>query len=193
MEYFANHAASPTQVEWGQEMLKFHAEEFHKQLAAGVPMAVGSDVGPFPDGTQAREFVLMAKYGMPPLAVLQADLINGARLLGWQDQIDALKPWLLGRCGCGSGKSAQRYQRARAHQLCHEGRRDLSKVSRRIQHRALKSLERTRKRGFTDSEPRPTCTKRRNVNGCSLCVVGRTETIVRKPQGLGGLIGIAEL
>ena len=55
-------------------------------------MAVGSDVGPFPHGTQAREFVLMAKYGMKPLAVLQADLLNGARLLGWQGLIGELKP-----------------------------------------------------------------------------------------------------
>jgi imidazolonepropionase-like amidohydrolase len=29
---------------------------------------------------------------MKPLAVLQADLINGARLLGWEGQIGALKP-----------------------------------------------------------------------------------------------------
>jgi imidazolonepropionase-like amidohydrolase len=55
-------------------------------------MAVGSDVGPFPHGTQAREFVLMVKYGMSPLAALQAGLLNGARLLGWQDRIGALKP-----------------------------------------------------------------------------------------------------
>ena len=55
-------------------------------------MAVGSDVGPFPHGTQAREFELMAKYGMKPLAVLQADLLNGAKLLGWEGQIGALKP-----------------------------------------------------------------------------------------------------
>jgi imidazolonepropionase-like amidohydrolase len=34
----------------------------------------------------------MVKYGMTPLAVLQADLINGARLLGWEGQIGALKP-----------------------------------------------------------------------------------------------------
>jgi len=53
---------------------------------------VGSDVGPFPHGTQARELTLMAKYGMKPLAVLQADLINGARLLGWDGEIGALKP-----------------------------------------------------------------------------------------------------
>jgi len=55
-------------------------------------MAVGSDVGPFPHGTQAREFVLMVKYGMAPLAVLQADMLNGAKVLGWQGQIGALKP-----------------------------------------------------------------------------------------------------
>lgn len=90
-EYFHDHAASPAQAERIQQMLNFHVEEFHKQIAAGVPMAVGSDVGPFPHGTQAREFVLMVKYGMAPLAVLQADLLNGAKLLGWQDHIGVLK------------------------------------------------------------------------------------------------------
>jgi imidazolonepropionase-like amidohydrolase len=34
----------------------------------------------------------MAQYGMKPLAVLQADLINGAKLLGWGGQIGELKP-----------------------------------------------------------------------------------------------------
>jgi imidazolonepropionase-like amidohydrolase len=34
---------------------------------------------------------LMVRYGMKPLAVLQADLINGAKLLGWEGQIGALK------------------------------------------------------------------------------------------------------
>jgi imidazolonepropionase-like amidohydrolase len=76
-------------------MLEFHAQEFRKQLAANVPMAVGSDVGPFPHGTQAREFVLMVKYGMTSLAVLRADLLNGAKLLGWQDQIGSLKAGYL--------------------------------------------------------------------------------------------------
>jgi imidazolonepropionase-like amidohydrolase len=52
---------------------------------------MGSDVGPFPHGTQAREFVLMVKYGMSPLAAIQAGTINGAKLLGWQDQIGEIK------------------------------------------------------------------------------------------------------
>jgi len=55
-------------------------------------MAVGSDVGPFPHGTQGREFVLMVRYGMSPLAVLQADLLNGSKLLRWDGQIGALEP-----------------------------------------------------------------------------------------------------
>ena len=57
-----------------------------------MQFAVGSDVGPFPHGTQARELELMAQYGMKPLAVLQADMINGAKLLGWEGQIGQLKP-----------------------------------------------------------------------------------------------------
>ena len=92
IEYFADHAASPAAGARERQMLDFHAGEFRKQLAAAVPMAVGSDVGPFPHGTQARELTLMVRYGMTPLAVLQADMINGAKLLGWAGQIGELKP-----------------------------------------------------------------------------------------------------
>jgi imidazolonepropionase-like amidohydrolase len=55
-------------------------------------MAVGSDVGPFPHGTQAREMELMVKYGMPAPDVLRADLLHGARLLAWDQSIGQLKP-----------------------------------------------------------------------------------------------------
>src|SRR5271163_147662 len=73
VEYFADHAATPAKAEREREEQAYHAAEFKKQLAAGVPMAVGSDVGPFPHGTQARELELMAQCGMAPVAVLQAD------------------------------------------------------------------------------------------------------------------------
>jgi imidazolonepropionase-like amidohydrolase len=89
-EYFAGHGSALS-----RRGLDFHVQEFRKQLAAGVPMAMGSDVGPFPHGTQAREFVLMVKYGMMPLAALQAGTLNGAILLGWQGQIGALKAGYL--------------------------------------------------------------------------------------------------
>lgn len=104
-EYFAHHresqAGAPAEgsssAGWEglaaaeAAMLDYKIAEFKKQIAAGISFAVGSDVGPFPHGTQAREYELMAAYGMKPLAVLQAGLINGARVLGWQGQIGELK------------------------------------------------------------------------------------------------------
>lgn len=91
-DYFAAHPESPGVDARERELIDLHRAEFKKQLAAGVPFAVGSDVGPFPHGTQAREFELMVEYGMKPLAVMQADLLNGAKLLAWPDQIGQLKP-----------------------------------------------------------------------------------------------------
>jgi imidazolonepropionase-like amidohydrolase len=91
-EYFAQHASSPAQSKFEQRVLELHAKEFRKQLAAGVPVASGSDVGPFPHGTQARELELMVKYGMTPLDAIQACIVNGAKLLGWSKQIGKLQP-----------------------------------------------------------------------------------------------------
>jgi imidazolonepropionase-like amidohydrolase len=87
-----SHPLRPGTEQYEKDLLDLHVREFRKQFAAGVPMAVGSDVGPFPHGTQARELELMVKYGMTALAVLQADLINGAKLLDWDGQIGQLKP-----------------------------------------------------------------------------------------------------
>jgi imidazolonepropionase-like amidohydrolase len=94
-EYFADHAATAARAAYERQTLDLKVQDFGKQVAAGVPMAVGSDVGPFPHGTQAQEFVSMVKHGMSPLGVLQADLINGAKLLGWDGQIGALEAGYL--------------------------------------------------------------------------------------------------
>jgi imidazolonepropionase-like amidohydrolase len=91
-EYFAQHADSPARAAQEQALFDYKIAEFRKQLAAGIPFAVGSDVGPFPHGTQARELELMVRYSMKPLAALQADMIEGARILGWESQIGQLKP-----------------------------------------------------------------------------------------------------
>jgi imidazolonepropionase-like amidohydrolase len=88
LEYFGDHNVNG---DWSKAMLAFHAAQFKRQMAAGVPFAVGSDVGPFPHGTQAREFELMVQYGMPAAEVLRADMLNGARLLRWAGEIGELK------------------------------------------------------------------------------------------------------
>jgi imidazolonepropionase-like amidohydrolase len=90
-EYFADHADSPAASGRDKATQAFHAAQFARQVAARVPFAIGSDVGPFPHGTQAREFELMVQYGMPAADVLRADLLNGAKLLGWAGQIGELK------------------------------------------------------------------------------------------------------
>jgi imidazolonepropionase-like amidohydrolase len=91
-EYFAQHAETADRTQTINGELAFHAAQFKKQMAAGVPFAVGSDVGPFPHGTQAREYELMVQYGMSPADTLRAGLLNGAKLLDWADDIGQLKP-----------------------------------------------------------------------------------------------------
>jgi imidazolonepropionase-like amidohydrolase len=94
-EYFVEQAGAQegrTRRRMAQDL---HAAEFKRQMAAGVPFAVGSDVGPFPHGTQAREMVLMVKYGMTPAEVLKAEFLNGAKLLGWAGQIGELRAGYL--------------------------------------------------------------------------------------------------
>ena len=94
-EYFAEHAATPEMAKREHEMLDLHVQEFHKQLAAGVPMAVGSDVGPFPHGTQAREYVLMVKYGMKPLEALQAGCSMAQSFLAGRMRLEHSSPDIM--------------------------------------------------------------------------------------------------
>lgn len=90
-EFFAEHPIRGVGSNAKREIV-YHAEQFKQQMAAGVPFAVGSDVGPFPHGTQAREYELMVQYGMSNADVLRAGLINGAKVLHWQNEIGQLKP-----------------------------------------------------------------------------------------------------
>jgi imidazolonepropionase-like amidohydrolase len=87
-EDFAEHSNGGSR----RDSINLHIAEFKKQIAAGVPVAMGSDVGPFPHGTQAREFVLMVRNGLTPLTSIQAGTLNAAELLGWKNEIGALKP-----------------------------------------------------------------------------------------------------
>ena len=129
-EYFATHRESQDQAAAESAMLDYKIAEFKKQIAAGVPFAVGSDVGPFPHGTQARELTLMVRYGMKPLAVLQADMINGAKLLGWDGQIGELKPGYYADIVAVPGNPLDDITRGGACELCDEERRGGAAVSR---------------------------------------------------------------
>ena len=92
LEYFAAHAPTPAAAARYRAIQAYHAAQFKLQLAAGVPIALGSDVGPFPHGSQAREFALLVQYGMKPIDAIRAGTLVGAKLLGWEKEIGRLAP-----------------------------------------------------------------------------------------------------
>ena len=60
-------------------------------VANKIPIALGTDAGVIPHGTNAREFVLMVEWGgMAPMDSIVAGTMSGARLLGWDKHIGSL-------------------------------------------------------------------------------------------------------
>lgn len=93
-EYFASLMTGEAAQD-AQKRLQYKFDQFKVQLQAGIPIAAGSDVGPFAHGTQAKEYELLVQHGMTPAAALQAGLLNGAKLLGWEDRIGQIKAGFL--------------------------------------------------------------------------------------------------
>jgi imidazolonepropionase-like amidohydrolase len=62
-------------------------------VANKVQIALGTDAGVVPHGTNAREFVLMVEWGgMTPMESIIAGTMNGAKLLGWDKNLGSLTP-----------------------------------------------------------------------------------------------------
>ncbi len=60
-------------------------------VAHKVKIALGTDAGVIPHGTNAREFVLMVEWGgMTPMDSIVAGTSNGAKLLGWDKHVGSL-------------------------------------------------------------------------------------------------------
>ena len=60
-------------------------------VANKIQIALGTDAGVIPHGTNAREFFLMVDWGgMSPMESIMAGTMNGARLLGWDKNLGSL-------------------------------------------------------------------------------------------------------
>lgn len=68
---------------------------FRRALQAKVPICVGSDVGVFAHGDNARELELLVDYGMPTLEVLRAATAGNARLFHLDDRLGQVRAGLL--------------------------------------------------------------------------------------------------
>jgi imidazolonepropionase-like amidohydrolase len=75
----------------GHSVADASERSFRKALAAGVKVAFGSGVGPFPHGTQTKEFEYMVKFGMTPAQAIRSATSEAAQLMGWQDRIGSLQ------------------------------------------------------------------------------------------------------
>lgn len=71
---------------------RIHEVSFRKALARGVKIAFGTDVGPFPHGTQAREFEYLTRFGMTSAQAIRAATVTAAELMGWQDRVGSIEP-----------------------------------------------------------------------------------------------------
>lgn len=82
-----------------QEKARFaarsHQESVAKAYQAGVKIAMGTDAGVMPHGTNLRELSLLCQIGMSPLEAILATTRVAAECLEWQDRIGTLEPGKL--------------------------------------------------------------------------------------------------
>jgi imidazolonepropionase-like amidohydrolase len=75
-----------------QEVIAAHADAFARAVAAGVKIAMGTDSGVGPHGTNLDELPLMAGGGLTPAQVLAATTSSAAELLGVADETGTIAP-----------------------------------------------------------------------------------------------------
>ncbi|WP_020657929.1 metal-dependent hydrolase family protein [Amycolatopsis benzoatilytica] len=75
-----------------KEVAEVHADSVRRAVAAGVRIAMGTDSGVGPHGTNLEELELMRQTGMSPGDVLAAATSSAARLLGKDAELGRIAP-----------------------------------------------------------------------------------------------------
>ena len=77
-------------VRKAREVVEIHSESISRAHKAGVRIAMGTDAGVMPHGTNLRELGLMNKVGMTPMETIVATTKKAAECLGWDDQLGTI-------------------------------------------------------------------------------------------------------
>lgn len=78
-------------VHKAREVVEAHSESISRAHKAGVKIAMGTDAGVMPHGTNLRELGLMVKVGMTPMESIVATTKIAAECLGWQEQVGTVE------------------------------------------------------------------------------------------------------
>jgi imidazolonepropionase-like amidohydrolase len=79
-------------LEKAVEVVEVHRDSVRRAAAAGVKIAMGTDAGVVPHGTNLEELQLMADLGMSPTEVLVATTKTAAELMGFDGELGTLEP-----------------------------------------------------------------------------------------------------
>lgn len=81
-----------TVVRKAEQVIVAHAESMRRAVAAGVKIAMGTDSGIGPHGSNLEELPLMASCGMTPGQVLASCTSSAASLLGYGSSLGWIRP-----------------------------------------------------------------------------------------------------
>jgi imidazolonepropionase-like amidohydrolase len=74
-----------------RETIEIHSDSISRAHKAGVKIAMGTDAGVMPHGTNLRELGLMCNIGLTPMEAIVATTKVAAECLGWQDRVGTIE------------------------------------------------------------------------------------------------------
>jgi len=74
-----------------REVMEAHSDSISRAHKAGVKIAMGTDAGVMPHGTNLRELGLMVNIGMTPMEAIVATTRTAAECLGWQAGVGTIE------------------------------------------------------------------------------------------------------
>lgn len=98
------------EIEKSRQIYYKKMDSLKRAVAAGVPVAYGTDAGVQPHGHNGKQLALYVQAGMTPLQALQSATVVAARLLRQEHRLGRIKPGFVGDLVAVVGDPLQRIQ-----------------------------------------------------------------------------------